>query len=74
MPKYIEAQYIDNLKNYKYRGGDNSIYYYYVISPICNFMVSYFPKWLAPNLVTVSGWFLNLFNLITNKILISDIN
>ena len=64
MSKYIEAQYIDNLKNYKYRGGDNSIYYYYVISPICNFMVSYFPKWLAPNLVTVSGWFLNLFNLI----------
>ena len=64
MLKYIEDQYINNLKNYKYKGGDNSIYYYYVISPVCNFMVSYFPKWLAPNLVTVSGWFLNLFNLI----------
>ena len=62
--KYIETQYIDNLKNYKYRGEDRSIYYYYVISPVCNLMVNYFPKWLAPNVITVSGWFLNLFNLI----------
>ena len=62
--KYIEDKYIDNLKNYKFRGGDDSIYYYYVISPVSNFMVHYFPEWLAPNTISVSGWFLNLFNFI----------
>ena len=62
--KYIDPQYVDNIKNYKYRGEDRSIYYYYVISPVSNFMVQYSPKWLAPNVITVSGWFLNLFNLI----------
>ena len=62
--KYIEDQYIDNVKNYKYQGDDNSIYYKYIISPVCNFLVNYFPTWLAPNLITISGWFLNLFNLI----------
>lgn len=62
--KYIDAQYVDNIKNYKYRGEDRSIYYHYVISPVSNYMVQYSPKWLAPNVITVSGWFLNLFNLI----------
>ena len=62
--KYIEDQYIDNLINYKYRGGDNSILYRFVINPFCNWFVNYLPKWLAPNVVTVSGFFFNLFNLI----------
>ena len=62
--KYIDDKYIDNVINYKYRGEDRSIYYYYVISPVSNFMVQHTPKWLAPNVITVSGWFLNLFNLI----------
>ena len=62
--KYIEDKYKENIKNYKYRGGDNSIYYKYIMSPVCNFMVNYFPRSIAPNTVTVSGWFLNLLNLI----------
>ena len=61
---YIEDQYKENLINYKYKGGDDSILCYYVINPFCNFIVEYFPKWLAPNVITVSGWFFNLFNLI----------
>ena len=62
--KYIEEKYVDKLINYKYKGGDNSILCYYVINPLCNFIVEYFPKWLAPNVITISGWFLNFFNLI----------
>ena len=61
---YIEDQYKEKLINYKYKGGDDSILCYYVINPFCNFIVEYFPKWLAPNVITVSGWFFNLFNLI----------
>ena len=64
LTKYVEDQYIDNLKKYKYRGGDNSIYYNYIISPVCNYFINYFPKSLAPNTITVIGWFLNLFNFV----------
>ena len=62
--KYIEDKYVDKIIHYKYKGGDNSILCKLVIDPFCNFIVNYFPKWLAPNVITVSGWFLNLFNLI----------
>ena len=62
--KYIEDQYIGKLINYKYKGGDDSILCYYVINPFCEFIVNYFPLWLAPNVITISGWFFNLFNLI----------
>ena len=62
--KYIEERYKEKLINYKYKGGDNSVLCYYVINPFCNFIVKYFPKWLAPNVITISGFFLNFFNLI----------
>ena len=62
--KYIEDQYKEKLINYKYKGGDNSILCIYVINPFCNFIVEYFPKWLAPNIITCSGFFFNLLNLI----------
>ena len=62
--KYIEDQYIQNLKKYKYKGKDNSIYYEYIISPICDKITSYLPKWLLPNTITVIGWFLNFLSVI----------
>lgn len=62
--KYIEDQYIDKLINYKYSGGDNSILYRFVINPFCSWFVNYLPKWLAPNVITISGFFFNLFNFI----------
>ena len=62
--KYIEDQYKEKLINYKYKGGDNSILCIYVINPFCNFIVEYFPKWLSPNVITCSGFFFNLLNLI----------
>ena len=62
--RYIEGQYIDNLIGYKYSGGDKSILCRCVINPFCNWLVNYLPKWLAPNVITISGFFFNLFNLI----------
>ena len=62
--KYIEDEYKDKLIKYKYKGGDDSILCYFVINPFCNFLVNYFPTWLAPNVITVSGFFFNLLNLI----------
>ena len=57
---YVIPAYYDNLRNYKYKSADYSITYRYVISPLCNHLVKLFPKWVAPNLITVSGFFLNV--------------
>ena len=62
--RYIEDQYFENLINYKYSGGDKSILYRFVINPFCSWLVNYLPNWLAPNVITVSGFFFNLFNLL----------
>ena len=61
---YIEPQYVENLVNYQYKGDDNSIYYKYIISPICNKVTNYLPNWLLPNTITVMGWILNIFSFI----------
>jgi ethanolaminephosphotransferase len=30
------------------------------MSPLCDYLVNFFPTWLAPNVITISGFFLNL--------------
>ena len=57
---YVIPAYYDNLRNYKYKSADASITYKYVISPLCNHLVKLFPEWVAPNVITVSGFFLNV--------------
>ncbi len=61
---YIEEKYIENVLNYKYIGVDNSIYYTYVVSPICDQITNYLPDWLLPNTITTMGWMLNLISFI----------
>ena len=56
---YVSPAYYDNLRNYQYKSADSSITYKYVISPMCNHLVKLFPEWVAPNVITVSGFFLN---------------
>ena len=36
--------------------------------PLCNYLVEFLPRWLAPNLVTLIGF---LFNLIPNLVIIA---
>lgn len=57
---YISPEYYENLRNYKYLSNDSSLTYKYIMSPLCNNLVTIFPIWLAPNVITVSGFFLNL--------------
>ena len=44
MGKYILIEFYQNVKNYKYKGVDNSIYYRYVMSPFFEYIKNYFPK------------------------------
>ena len=57
---YISEEFYDNLRNYKYKSADASISYKYIISPLCNHLVKLFPKRVAPNTITVAGFFLNV--------------
>ena len=57
---YIPASHYKNILSYQYKGGDLSLTYVYFISPLCNKLVSYFPLWLAPNVITITGFFLNI--------------
>lgn len=50
------------LKEHKYNGKDDSILYAKFISPLCQVIVEkYLPETLAPNLITVVGFFIGLF-------------
>ena len=44
---YIEEDWKDNIRNYKYKGSDNSIFYKLVASPMCDFIVKRLPETLA---------------------------
>ena len=57
---YISQKYYNKLIHYQYKSSDSSISYKYFMSPLCDYLVNFFPEWLAPNVITISGFFLNL--------------
>ncbi|KRH95059.1 sn-1,2-diacylglycerol ethanolamine- and cholinephosphotransferase [Pseudoloma neurophilia] len=50
------------LLNYKYNGVDKSLISKYVMNHIWNASVKLFPKWLAPNCITLFGLFFTLIS------------
>ncbi|KAL4460927.1 hypothetical protein ABPG74_016399 [Tetrahymena malaccensis] len=59
---YISTQGEDGVKNFKYKGGSDSILYTYVWSPLCNWIVeNWMPKWIAPNVITSIGFLIHVF-------------
>ena len=57
---YIPKEHFNSIRSYKYKSSDSSISYKYFMSPLCDYLVNFFPTWLAPNVITISGFFLNL--------------
>lgn len=57
---------LPNLRKYSYQGEDRSIVTKYLLKPYwwSNF-VKIFPEWFAPNLVTLTGFFFIVVNLLT---------
>eukprot|EP01100_Stratorugosa_tubuloviscum_P007715 TRINITY_DN3181_c0_g1_i1.p1 TRINITY_DN3181_c0_g1~~TRINITY_DN3181_c0_g1_i1.p1 ORF type:complete len:391 (-),score=137.53 TRINITY_DN3181_c0_g1_i1:63-1235(-) len=60
--KYISKEGLDNLKFYKYEGQDLSLLVKYVLSHFWNFIVTLFPLWIAPNLITFMGFICIMIN------------
>jgi len=53
---------IANLKNYKYRGSDNSLLYHYLLSPLAQAIADVMPDWVAPNVITLVGLLFSLLS------------
>jgi len=58
---YLDEQRIQNMKHYKYSGEDRSFYYKFFLNPFAQKCVEHTPYWLAPNLITMLGFVLEIF-------------
>uniref|UniRef100_A0A6B2L7B8 Uncharacterized protein n=1 Tax=Arcella intermedia TaxID=1963864 RepID=A0A6B2L7B8_9EUKA len=50
------------LKLYAYASKDRSIFANYVMQPFWNWSIKFVPKWIAPNLITLTGFFFILLS------------
>ena len=65
--EYIPHDKESDIKNFKYKGGSDSLSYYYIWSSFSQFLVEKFvPIWVAPNLLT----FINILFLASSHILL----
>ncbi|KAJ3547758.1 hypothetical protein NM688_g5370 [Phlebia brevispora] len=62
---YISSAALENLKKYQYKGVDKSLLSRYVLNPYWTWLVTLWPKWVAPNVITMSGLCFVLFNFAT---------
>ncbi|KAH7333249.1 sn-1,2-diacylglycerol cholinephosphotransferase-like protein [Rhexocercosporidium sp. MPI-PUGE-AT-0058] len=63
---YVRQEKLPNLKQYKYSGIDHSLLSRYVLKPFyTNVVIKCFPMWMAPNLITLSGFSFVIANILT---------
>ncbi|OPJ81232.1 hypothetical protein AV530_009677 [Patagioenas fasciata monilis] len=60
--EYVTAEQLAGFSKYKYSAVDSNPLSLYVMHPFWNTVVKIFPTWLAPNLITFSGFLLLVFN------------
>uniref|UniRef100_A0A182WFG7 Uncharacterized protein n=1 Tax=Anopheles minimus TaxID=112268 RepID=A0A182WFG7_9DIPT len=60
--KYLNDAHLKGFEKYKYNCVDTSILSVYVMHPFWNKVVLYCPRWIAPNLLTFSGFLLTVVN------------
>ncbi|GAB0099330.1 ethanolaminephosphotransferase 1 [Sergentomyia squamirostris] len=58
--KYLSDEHLRGFERYKYNSVDTSLLSMYVMHPFWNWCVKYFPRWLAPNLITFTGFLLTV--------------
>ncbi|CAD8164150.1 unnamed protein product [Paramecium pentaurelia] len=68
--KYVNPQYYENLRRFKYSGQNLSILYNWILGDMAQWVVDQLPKTVAPNLITITGF----CNLLTGFALIFILN
>merc|ERR1712000_461648 len=69
----ISDEALTHLKSYKYSAVDKSPVSKYILGPWWNAFVNVLPMWLAPNMVTLLGFFFILGNIVLMSIYIPDL-
>ncbi|XP_037959817.1 ethanolaminephosphotransferase 1 isoform X2 [Teleopsis dalmanni] len=62
--KYLDEAHLKGFERYKYNSIDTSYLSIYVMHPFWNWCVKFLPKWLAPNLITFTGFLMTVVNFI----------
>ncbi|KAI3327374.1 Choline/ethanolaminephosphotransferase [Xylariaceae sp. AK1471] len=63
---YVRQEFLPNLKLYKYNSVDHSLTSKYILKPFyTNVVIKCFPMWMAPNLITLSGFMFVVANFFT---------
>ncbi|XP_017154225.1 ethanolaminephosphotransferase 1 isoform X3 [Drosophila miranda] len=62
--KYLSRSQINGFDNYKYSAIDTSPLSQYVMHPFWDWLVKFFPRWFAPNLMTFLGFLFSAMNLV----------
>lgn len=62
--KYLSETHLKGFERYKYNSIDTSLLSVYIMHPFWNKCVKYFPRWIAPNLITFTGFLLTVVNFI----------
>jgi len=57
---------------YRYSGVDKSPIARYILTPYWNYIVTFCPQWLAPNLITLLGFVAILANIVSIAVLVPD--
>jgi len=58
----LTLENLETIKNFKYVGKDNSIFYGYFLSPCLNFLINFVPTTIAPNVITLASFLCNIFS------------
>jgi hypothetical protein len=61
---YIKPEEEKNIFLHSYKGGNTSMYYNHVQSPLCDYLVTFCPWTLAPNVITIVGVLCVAFSII----------
>jgi ethanolaminephosphotransferase len=63
---YVRQDKLPGLKKYKYSGIDHSYLSRYVLKPFyTHVVIKCFPMWMAPNLITLTGFSFVVINILT---------
>ncbi|CAF3372394.1 unnamed protein product [Rotaria sp. Silwood1] len=62
--QYLNRKHLQGLNEYKYNAIDTSPLSNYIMQPFWNWGVEFFPRWFAPNLMTLLGFLLLVVNFI----------
>ena len=58
----LTPRHRSSLPFYQYKGGDTSLIYKYVLSPLAQYVAEITPTWVAPNLITLTGLLFSVFS------------